>query len=84
MMISINIKRALRALTTNYARQISNHPSPVPGIVKDAEQPVELPPYTEQQRMQILDAINKNNIEQLLRLYYKYSFAFFKCITFYF
>lgn len=65
-MISINIKRALRILTTNYVRQISNHPHPVPGISKDAEQPVELPLYTEEQRMQILDAINKNNVEQLL------------------
>ncbi|XP_034481632.1 uncharacterized protein LOC117787259 [Drosophila innubila] len=66
MMLSINIKRALRALTTNCVRHLSNQPPPTLGIVKDAEQPLELPPYTDEQRTQILDAINKNSAEQLL------------------
>ncbi|KAM8708709.1 hypothetical protein ACLKA7_015643 [Drosophila subpalustris] len=65
-MLSFNIRRALRALTTNYVRQISNQPPALHGVVKDAVQPMELPSYTEEQRQQILDAINENSAEQLL------------------
>lgn len=62
-MISFQLKRTLRALTTNYVRQFANQPP----IANDTEQPIELPPYTEEQRKLILDVINGNGIDQLLR-----------------
>ncbi|XP_062130566.1 uncharacterized protein LOC133841823 [Drosophila sulfurigaster albostrigata] len=62
-MLSLNVKSALRALTSNCVRQLSNQPTE---IVKNTEEPVELPPFTEEQRTKILDAINKHSVEQLL------------------
>ncbi|EDW70028.1 uncharacterized protein [Drosophila virilis] len=66
-MISFQLKRTLRALTTNYVRQFANQPPTTSIISNDTEQPIELPPYTEEQRRLILDVINGNGIDQLLR-----------------
>lgn len=68
-MLSFKIKSALRSLTTFNVRRIANQPPPTFSTEQDAKPIVELPPFTEEQQKKILNAINKNNLQQLTWLY---------------
>ncbi|XP_002008326.3 uncharacterized protein LOC6582626 [Drosophila mojavensis] len=65
-MLAFNIKRRLCAVSANFVRQLGKQP-PAEPIIEDAEPPLELPPYTEEQSKLILNAINQQGAEQLVR-----------------
>lgn len=65
-MLSLNIKRALRSLTTSNVRRIANQQPPTFSTEQETKQLVELPPFTEEQQTKILNTINKNSLQQLI------------------
>ncbi|ALC44800.1 CG14450 [Drosophila busckii] len=60
-MIQASAKRLIRALNINYVRRLNTEQ-----LDRSTEDPVQLPPFTEEQRVQILKVVNATSIEQLL------------------
>lgn len=81
-MLAFNIKRRIFTLSANFVRQLGKQPTAEP-MIEDSDHPLELPPYTEEQSKLILNAINEQSAEQLVRFVLSKFIKYFSyCLSF--